>query len=97
MSSADPTTEEERFVTLEEAAKLFRVTTRSIRRWCDEGRFHPVRIGRKQLIPSFEVVAALNEGSHGPWTYELRGDGEVVAIAAESREGVRWAMSANCE
>ena len=96
MSSAEPTTEEQ-FVTLEEAARLFRVTTRSIRRWCDEGRFHPARIGRKQLIPSFEVAAALNEGSHGPWTYELREDGEIVAIATASREGVKWAMSANCE
>lgn len=96
MSSTGPTTEE-KFVTLEEAARLFRVTTRSIRRWCDDGRFHPARIGRKQLIPSFEVVAALNEGSRGPWRYELSEAGEVVAIAAESGKGVRWAMSANCE
>ncbi len=95
MSNTDPTTE--KFVTLEEAAKLFRVTTRSIRRWCDDGHFHPTRIGRKQLIPSFEVVAALNEGSRGPWRYELSEAGEVVAIATESGKGVKWAMSANCE
>jgi excisionase family DNA binding protein len=41
------------FMTVEECAARFRVTSRTIRRWVFERRLpRPVRIGRRLLIPS---------------------------------------------
>ena len=93
----EPTIPDAKFITCDETAKLFRVTGRTIRRWCDEGRFHPVRLGHARALPRFEVVAALNACSDGaPWVYEFNDAGELIAKTAEGKQ-IQWPTSDNSE
>lgn len=76
----------EKFITLAETARLFRVTPRTLERWAVAGHFHPVRFGRFSLIPRFEVLAALNSGGAAPWIYSFDESGELIATTTDGKQ-----------
>lgn len=51
-----------RYYTTEEVMALFRITKRTIYRWRDAGKIHPVKAGRRLLFDREEIDALLDRG-----------------------------------
>ena len=50
-----------RYYTTEEVMAMFRITKRTIYRWRDSGKIHPVKAGRRLLFDRGEIDALAGE------------------------------------
>lgn len=54
-----------RYYTTEEVMAMFHITKRTIYRWRDAGKIHPVKAGRRLLFDRAEIDALADDGARG--------------------------------
>lgn len=53
------------YYTTEEVMAMFHITKRTIYRWRDAGKIHPVKAGRRLLFDRAEIDALADDGARG--------------------------------